>query len=412
MTPTTKTWRLCAHQVREFPADPDQVAAALEMAPLLQVESTHRGRVRVRTGGVVGAMVRGGLRVEVRPRHMSRAVTLGLVLGSSGLDAHLLPADQAPDDDLLRLVALAFLGAAQRLFQRGLRRDYREAIVRADPWRGEVDLERWHGPRSPEGGMHPWCRVRERTVDLPEHRLLHAALRRLSRAEVLDVALRQRAAALATRLDDVPCQAPPKSVWPRLRREGLFAPYAPALGLAEVVLDGLLGENLEGGAEGRGFLLDLDRLFERWLATELSRLAPEGWRVEAQESTSISSPALQRHLDVAVHDPAGALVAILDAKNKSFAEGVPARNDVHQVVTYMATQGCRLGVLVGIRPGNELPPKEYRLRGEVGRLHVVGLPGMEGMGEMAAGLAVWCGMHLGRGWARRGGLWERQLRLG
>ncbi len=123
MTPTTKTWRFEAHQVREIPSGPDQVVAALEMAPLLQVESVHHGRVRVRTGGMVGAMVRGTLRVEVRPRHMSRAVTLGLVLGSGCLDAHILPADHAPDDDLLRLVALAFLGAVGRLFQRGLRPD-------------------------------------------------------------------------------------------------------------------------------------------------------------------------------------------------------------------------------------------------------------------------------------------------
>jgi hypothetical protein len=409
MTPTTKTWRFEAHQVREIPAEPDQVVAALEMAPLLQVESVHHGRVRVRTGGMVGAMVRGTLRVEVRPRHMSRAVTLGLVLGSGGLDAHILPADHAPDDDLLRLVALAFLGAVGRLFQRGLRRDYREAIVRTDPLRGEVDLERWHGPRSPDGGMHPWCRVRERTADLPEHRMLHAALRRLSRSVVLDVAPRQRAAALAARLDDVPCEAPPRSGWPHLRREGLFAPYAAPLGLAEVVLEGLLSENLEGEADGRGFLLDLDRLFERWLAAELSRLAPEGWRVVAQETASICSPTLHRHLDVAVHDPTGSLVAILDAKNKSFEGGIPARDDVHQIVTYMATQKCRLGVLVGVQPGDELPPQEYRLRGDMGRLQIVGLPGLGEMEEMVAAAANWCRTYLGWGWARKEALEVRSL---
>lgn len=388
MSEPVTTWRLAAHQRTELEADPGMVEAALDMSALVQVEGAHAGRVRLRTRGVVGSLQRGSLRLVVSPRHLSRAVALGLVLGGRGLDPQRAPAERAEDLDLLRVLALVFLEEISRLFQRGLRREYRDAIIRPDPLRGELDLERWHGPRSPDGGGLPWCRVRERTADLPEHRLLHAALRALARAEVLDAPLRRRAAALAERLADVPTAAPPRASWARLRRSGLFAPYALPLDLAEALLDGLLGD-AEHGVEGRGFLLDLDRLFERWLAAELGRVAPEGWYVQAQEQLSIATPGLHRALDVSIRDARGDLVAILDAKNKAFDAGVPPRDDVHQLVTYMATLRCPLGALVGLQTDGAPASGAYTLRGHLGRLLVARLPGRGAMEELRAALIAW-----------------------
>ncbi len=391
------TWRLAAHERKEIKADPVLIAAALEMPELLRVEGSHGGRVWLRTRGVVGAILRGPLRVVVSPRHLSRAVALGLVLGGRGLKMQNLPGELAEDDDLLRVLALTFLGECARLFQRGLRREYRDLSTRPDPLRGELDLDRWHGPRSPDGGAHPWCRVRTRSADLPEHRLLHAALGSLARAEVLEGPLRQRAASLAGRLDDVPATLPSRSSWARLRRTGLFAPYALPLSLAEILLDGLLGEG-DQGRQGRGFLLDLDKLFEQWLATELGRLAPPDWRVDAQEQVSIAMPRLQRALDVSIRDGQGHRVAILDAKNKGFDEGVPPRSDVHQLITYMATLQCPVGALVGIEAGGAPLAGEYALKGGVGRLHVARLPGRGTIDDLLAGLVVWS-RALGPEWA-------------
>ena len=81
MSAPLPVWRLAAHQRMELDADPTLLAAALDMPGLVQVEGAHAGRVRLRTRGVVGTMVRGPLRVIVSPRHLSRAVALGLVLG-------------------------------------------------------------------------------------------------------------------------------------------------------------------------------------------------------------------------------------------------------------------------------------------------------------------------------------------
>lgn len=390
------TWRLAAHHRAELEADPRVLEAALAMSPLLSVEGAHAGRVRVWTRGVVGTMQVGPLRVVVSPRHLSRAVALGLVLSARGLQLRAVPGDRAEDLDMIRVLGLVFLDEVARLFQRGLRREYKDTLMRPDPLRGELDLERWHGPKDPEGGGSPWCRVRERTSDLPEHRLLHAALRGMARAEVLEAPLRRRAAALAERLSDVPTAAPPRSSWARLRRVGPFAPYAIAIDIAGVLLDGLLGE---GGhaTEGRSFLLDLDRLFERWIAHQIGRIAPEGWRVECQDQVSISTPQLHRALDVSIRDDRGDLVAILDAKNKAFDAGVPPRDDVHQLVTYMATLRCPFGALVGLQADGAPASGEYTLRGGVGRVHVARLPGRGGMEELAASLVAWSRV-LGPAW--------------
>ncbi len=382
-------WDLAAHAATEVDASPELVAAALAMPRLLRVERMIAGKARVVTTGTVGTRVEGPLRVVVHPRHLSRQVALGLVVGGIDLSLTALPADAEEDDELLRVVSIALLGSLQRLLREGVRREYVSRVARVENIRGEIDLERWHGPNSPDGGLTPWCQFRERTIDLPEHRMIRAALRALARSTALERPLRRRAAAMDERFDGVETVAPGRQTWSRLRSTGLFRAYADPLALAAIVLEGLNGEG-DAGDAGRGFLLDLDRLFERWLARELMLLAPPGWYVSAQETVRISDPPVTRYLDVGVRDEQGRLRMILDAKNKAFVGRKPSRDDVHQLVTYMSTLECSEGALVGIGGQAQGPSSTvYRLEGGVGRLQVVALPGKGTIEELRWGLKAW-----------------------
>ncbi len=382
-------WDLDAHAAKEVDASPELVAAALAMPRLLRVDRMIEGKARVVTTGTVGTRVEGPLRVVVHPRHLSRPVALGLVVGGVDLALTALPADADEDDELLRVVSIALLGSLQQLLRQGVRREYVTRTARVENIRGEIDLERWHGPNSPDGGLTPWCQFRDRTIDLPEHRLIRAALRALARSTALDRPLRLRAAAMDERFDGVSTIAPSRQTWSRLRSTGLFRAYADPLALAVIVLEGLTGDGDVGDA-GRGFLLDLDRLFERWLARELSLVAPPGWYVSAQETVRISAPPVTRYLDVGVRDEQGRLRMILDAKNKAFVGRKPPRDDVHQMVTYMSTLECSEGALVGIGGQAQGPSNTvYRLQGGVGRLQVVALPGKGTIDDLRAGLKIW-----------------------
>ena len=382
-------WDLDAHSATEVETTPELLSAALAMPRLLRVERFVDGKARVVTTGIVGTRVESQLRVVVHPRHLSRDVALGLVIGGADLRLTALPAEADDDDELLRVVAVALFATVQVLLRRGVRREYVGRAAQLEQIRGELDLERWHGPSSPDGGLTPWCRFRDRTVDLPEHRLLRAALRALSRASALERPLRLRAASLEERFADVPARAPQRQTWSRLRTTGLFRSYAEPLALAAIVLEGLTGEG-SGNDSGRGFLLDLDRLFERWLVRELSLLAPAGWYVSGQETVRIAEPSLHRFLDVGIRDVQGRLRMILDAKNKALTGKKPPRDDLHQLITYMSTLQCREGALICVAPRQSGVIKAvYDLHGEVGRLQVVGLPGLGSVEALITGLTQW-----------------------
>jgi 5-methylcytosine-specific restriction enzyme subunit McrC len=369
----------------EIAVEASELADLVQMDRLVAVQGLGGNRVRLRTRGTVGTLVTGDTRLTVRARHLSRDAVLGLVDSDAGGAIHDLPALAGEDDDLFRLVAIALCDETRQLFQRGLRRAYAGRSIQADTLRGEPDLDRWHGTRSPENAARPWSLVRERHLDLPEHRMLRAALRLLSRNRAADEPLRRRAAGLEDRLASVPAVPPSPSTWARLRTDGLFASYGRPVNLARILLSGTFAE--DGDDRGCGFILDLDRLFERWLSRELVRLAPTGWTVAAQHPVKIAGNALDRFLDVAIWDPSGRLRMVLDAKNKDLGADHPPREDVHQMVTYMATRSCRHGVLVGM--GSSPSSKRFEMTGGVGTLEVVRLPGTRGIEQLRGHLRAW-----------------------
>ncbi|MFN7142276.1 MAG: 5-methylcytosine restriction system specificity protein McrC [Myxococcota bacterium] len=355
--------------MREVPTPaPPVLTGLLELDALVEVRGLQGPSVRLTTKGVVGSAVAGGVRVTVEPRHLSRASLLGMLADDPSLVLARTSALHDPDPDLFRVLARAFCESCDRLFRRGLRRTYTDRTARLDVLRGEPLLERWHGPRSPEGPV-PVCRFRERDLDLPEHRVLRRALRLLARAEALDLPIRRRAAGLERTLADVP---PDPNRSEPLRVTGLFAPYAEPIALARALLLGLSED--DGPAEGRAFLVDVDKLLERWLVRMLRESLPSGWTVAAQLPLSFAKPALTRFLDAVLLDPEGRVAVILDAKNKAMDDGRPGRDDLHQLVSYLAVTRCRRGVLVGLHGGEALATRTWTLDGGVGTVTVARLP--------------------------------------
>jgi 5-methylcytosine-specific restriction enzyme subunit McrC len=126
----------------------------------------------------------------------------------------------------------------------------------------------------------------------------------------------------------------------------LNAHYADALRLAEVVLRGSAFGPAPGAVPARGFVLDMDVVFETFVCAALG---------EALRARVVGAWARQprMHLDVAgrveikpdfAFRVAGRPVAIADAKYKAGFER--RRDDLYQMVAYCAALGVPRGHLV------------------------------------------------------------------
>ena len=372
-------WRLQSRGQIETPASDEDLVAAASLGGGITVRRLADDMALVRAGAKVGTVQMRHLRVVIEPRCMSREVFLSMVLRGGTVDLERIGVAET-DPDLLNVLAQALCRAMSQLFARGLRREYHQREERSEFLRGEVVLDRWWGLSSPEGGQRPPCRFRERTIDLREHRLLRWVLRRLAREEAMDRMIRRRCFATAERLRGVADARPSVEDVRRCRRTGLFSGYAVALDLAEILLLGLTGIDA-GPDEGRGFLLDIDMLFESWLARRVRADVPPGWLVTHGDSLVLAKGqkrALNRQMDITVRDATGSVRAIIDAKNKLLdAKSVPPRDDVHQMISYMTAARCRHGFLVGLSGDavDSAAIERWEIEGGMGTLCGVALPG-------------------------------------
>lgn len=398
--PTT-TWVLPDRGRLELRAQPRDVHAALALAPHVSVIGLEGGRVRVETlGGWVGSLVSGHLRVVLRPNALSPGVVASMLAEAEGAEPR--AADALAGDDLHAWLARRLCDEIAGLVARGLRPEYVTRMRAGEPIRGEIAFERWLGPSSPTEGRRPPCRVRERTLDGPEHRLLARALGAVAGASALEPPLRRWASGLARRFGEAAPSPAPSGT--RYRKAGPYAPYAAAIDLAILLLGGLRGWGAEGTRPGTGFLVNVDRLYERWLFRRARRALPPLWTLREQEHLILARDRgrqLDRYVDAVVRDPSGRVVAVLDAKNKLFSrESPPPRDDVHQVLSYAAATGARRACLIGLADARSPGPHAARWRATWGALTLesVALPGLGPYAALGAALEEWAGRALGE-WA-------------
>lgn len=390
-------WSLQTRGISTLSATDADRAAAEALSGVLTVRRLAGDRVEVRAKEKAGVLQSGHLRVEIRPRHISPATLISLAARYERVTEHALDVGAPEGEDLLALLARAFLIRMEALFKHGLRMDYTDRRGPVDTLRGEVDLDRWFGPASPEGATRPPCRYRERTLDTVEHRILAWTLTTLAGSEALEASQRRRAAAQAALLPPSPARPTARDL-ASARRTGLHGAYAAPLDLAALIAQGMQTDGA-GDTAGLGYLLEPDRLLERWLSTFLEGHLPDGWRVRPQVRFHLDhqDPDLERYADTVITDPTGRWAAVLDAKNKDLTGLRPERDDIHQMIAYMATRRCADGYVVGIGPPEpSVREQTYALHGGLGTLTAVCIPGGPTLADMERAAGRWLAPHLAR----------------
>lgn len=201
--------------------------------------------------------------------------------------------------------------------------------------------------RQPEQ-VRPVCDYQESTADVEENQILSWTLWRIARSglcseQVLPTIRRAyRAFQGLVTLTPYPAQACVGRFYNRLNED-----YRPLHALCRFFLEHTGPGHEAGDWTMLPFLVNMARLYERFVAEWLRAHLPTGLALEPQAQVYLSdTDNLHFEIDLVLYDAdrPGAARCILDTKYKS--SPVPATEDIAQVVAYAQAKRCREAILV------------------------------------------------------------------
>lgn len=199
------------------------------------------------------------------------------------------------------------------------------------------------------------CEFEEWRTDVPENQILAWTLWTVLQAgfcrEAVQAQVRQALRALEGHVTLIPVRAEECT---GRRYDRLNADYAPLHALCRFFL-AHSGPGHKAGEEATpSFLVNMPRLYERYVAEILRQALPVPWTVRTQETVTMrgaseqAGDAVQFTIDLALYDGDGVARAVLDTKYR--AQPRAAAGDVAQVAAYAQSKGCRRAVLIYPQP--------------------------------------------------------------
>lgn len=355
-----------------------------------------RNGVRIEATSYVGAVHLDGLVVQVRPKIAPEVVptflryALDLPVSSPQGRTNTPTARWG----LMNLVGLILLEEIDAVLLAGLFQDYR----RAEEWlgflRGQIQFRQLaRRPAAPRVALP--CRYFERTPDTILNRVALATLATL-RPLVLSRGLQMELQSRESLLQDFCSRA---NLAPTLvadaeadidRRSSYYEPIVSLAGLVLEASGGAFWSDQETRLPC--FLLDMNRLFERFVARLCRDHLPSGVTIDEQPTRrdlfryaanprAWSRPTVQP--DAVVRDQRGKPVLVIDTKYKLLDGVPPPAEDLYQVAIYSMGFGASSWVPARIvYPTSGRPPAETVLR-------FVGAGGRSILGEVTV-----CGVDL------------------
>lgn len=289
---------------------------------------------------------------EARDVAGSRSTLLRLLALAHGLR---LTTDASVGHDLTRQTLLdvfiaAFLDEVSRLVRGGLLRRYQPQVEDLPLLRGRLDI----GRQATALAMRPdrlACRFDELTADNPWNQRLKAALL-VARSWITQLETARRWMETASAFDEVRALAVELPSG-RAALDRQAHRYSAALGWANWILQ-LLSPNLRAGdSTAPELLFDMNKLFEKAVASVLGKRARErGLRLSVQDTghhlATSSDAKASKHFrlrpDLVLHDASGP-VAVGDTKwsRVDYGEGgrlVPAEAHAYQLNAYASVYPC------------------------------------------------------------------------
>jgi 5-methylcytosine-specific restriction enzyme subunit McrC len=228
--------------------------------------------------------------------------------------------------------------------RRGLFRAYQPDVDRLPYIRGRLDIARTV--------TSPWrvdlaCRFEEHTADVEDNRLLLWALHLALRIGICgEHSSRHIRDAHRSLIGCVALTEQPAELYARRRYQRLNEDYEPMHALARFIVQHASPRHAHGEHSMVPFVVDMNRLYERFVATWLRLHLPAEWTLDAQDRCSFGSGAVvEFHADLVIRErETGTPLLVLDTKYKR--DVTPSSDDLAQVVAYATAWGTDEAILI------------------------------------------------------------------
>ena len=310
-----------------------------------------QGQYVISAKGAVGALPLpsgGGIRIapKVPLDNLFRMLETAYEIPVHDFDEHVTVSSI---DDLFDRLAHRLGSAVLRRVQRGLVKEYHQFSDRLPYIRGRLDAARL---ANTVDRSRIDCDFDEHTADVHDNQVLVWTLHRLVRSPALKHRTRshvQRALFAVGPAASVKPIAPIHAVrrfYDRLRTD-----YRPMHLLCRFLLENAGPTHFDGNRETTAFVVQMPRLFERYVAIDLARRLPGHLRLEAHERISLSTEhGLHFDVDLVLRERASReALMVLDTKYKG--HDTPSTDDISQVASYALAVGCEDAALIYPSPG-------------------------------------------------------------
>lgn len=370
MRPTTiEVTERVTSEARLRPADVDFLLSHHRCHVRL-LPTAQRGRYHVTPLGYVGTIVAPCCRLQIRPKIRSSLLHLLFPGPARAVDD---ACAVAPGLGPLDLLAARLAELLAERTARGLHRGYAERAEQGPFLQGRLDVPAQL--RRPGGaGARLHCTWDDFTPDVPCNQIPKAAAQRVLDSGLLDPEV---AAALQRSLAGLANVTP----YPLIEMSGALAAvaapiaeYGPVLQICRLLVDGLQRQAAAGDTSFPAFLLDMDRLFERYVTAAVRAVfaAAPAFTVKAQELHVANrrrpgQPDIRLRPDVVIYGRHRPLI-VVDAKWKGPTRTPRSAADLYQMLAYATALGVERVVLV--YPGRKDAVAAYRLRHSPVRLQI------------------------------------------
>lgn len=328
----------------------DDAAGAVESGNALRLERTSQpGAYLLSSAGKVGALAVGDLQIVIAPKMpITRLVfLLGYAKAPRFWTDDTVKLDA--DSDFVGALVSSFVRFARRAVDQGVLQGYVTVDDVSPVLRGRIDeseqILKVYGRSIP---LH--VRYDDYSVDIPENRILLTAVRTVLRLAVVTPSQRASLHRIMIALESVTplTRGAGRPAWTPSRLNDRFV---PALRLAEMILDGESIEQRHGEVTVRGFLVNLNKVFEDFVCVAFSEALrgsaghgshQHGAHLDAAEAVEITP-------DFVWLGEGGTPAAVVDAKYKAEKPSGFPNADVYQMLAYCTAFGLSEGHLVYAR---------------------------------------------------------------
>ena len=334
------------------PLDKDQLAALagahIDVAPSPDAAATYT----LTPSSYVGALKIGELAVVIRPKIPIDRVMFLIAYAMDPKDwrRDSVQLDKAPD--VLEAIALAFAHRTRQAIRRGLLQGYLREEDALYTVRGRI---RFADQISRRFGIPLPVEVAfdEYTEDIEKNRLLKTAIHRLGHTLIHSPTTRRDLRRLRPAFESVRLGSYRRGALPEFAYSRLDEHYRPAVELARLIIENSSLELFHGKVAGAALLIDMNKVFERFLYVALGEalgLPERQWKHE-QRLTLDEAGRIRMEPDLSWW-PSGTTgngsqpIFVGDAKYKKVEQSGFPNADIYQMLAYCTAANLSYGLLV------------------------------------------------------------------